>query len=123
LNNLGVLSENRGRFKTGKASLRKSALPQIAQIAVAVISLKHHLKIDGHSDKKPFKGRSQAESDRLNRQLSLRRANAIKAALVQYGVSATRIDTQGHRPDKPLVLSHSEAAYAKNRRVEIGFQK
>lgn len=111
------------RFETGKASLRKSALPQIEQIAAAVISLRHHVKIDGHSDKKPFKGRSQAESDRLNRQLSSRRANAIKKALVQQGVSAMRIDTQGHGPDDPLVLGHSEAAYAKNRRVEIGFQK
>ncbi len=111
------------RFKIGSARLRKSALPQIRQIASAMISLRNNVKIDGHSDKKPFRGRSQSESDRLNRQLSLRRANAIKKALVQQGVVAKRIYTSGYGPDRPLVLGDSKVAYAQNRRVEIGFQK
>ena len=110
-------------FQTGKAKVLKSSLPQLRQIASALQSLNRYVKIEGHSDKKPFRGRSQAESDRLNRQLSLDRANAIKKVLVQQGISARRIETQGYGPDRPLVLGNSEKAYAQNRRVEISFQE
>ncbi len=110
-------------FQRGSAKVTKSSMPQLMEIAVAISSLSQNVQIDGHSDKRPFKGYSQKESDRKNRALSLRRAKAIKKILVQQGIDRERIYTTGYGPDRPLVLGNSKAAYAKNRRVEISFQE
>jgi chemotaxis protein MotB len=53
----------------------------------------------------------------LNWQLSQNRAESVKAALAQRGV--LNMKTFGYGENRPLVSGESEAALAKNRRVEI----
>ncbi len=107
------------QFATGNAALPNSAMAQLKEIASALQSLKQTVQIDGHTDRQLFRGQSQRESDRLNRQLSQERANTIKQALIQQGVNKNAIYSSGFGADQPLVQHDNEAAYAQNRRVEI----
>ncbi len=67
--------------------------------------------IEGHTDDK-------GKVDH-NKDLSKRRAEAVKAYLVKKGIDAGRLDTAGFGPDKPIAENKTEAGRAKNRRVEF----
>jgi OmpA-OmpF porin, OOP family len=54
-----------------------------------------------------------------NRQLSDRRANAIKDYLVSQGIAADRLTARGYGEDNPRFPNDSEANRARNRRVEL----
>jgi OOP family OmpA-OmpF porin len=54
-----------------------------------------------------------------NRDLSDRRANAIKDYLVSQGIAADRLTARGYGEDRPRFPNDSEANRAKNRRVEL----
>jgi len=107
------------QFATGDAALPNSAMAQLKEIAAALQSLKQTVQIDGHTDRRQFRGQSHVESDRLNRQLSQDRANTIKQALIQQGVNKNSIYSHGFGADQPLVQRDNDDAYAQNRRVEI----
>ncbi len=64
------------------------------------------MRVEGHTDTKG--------ADAYNMQLSQRRADAVKAILVQRGVAPARIDTVGFGESQPISSSH-----AANRRVSI----
>ena len=68
--------------------------------------------IVGHTD--------DVGSAAYNQKLSERRAEAVRDYLVQSGLSAEIITVTGHGKELPLVAGTSEAARAKNRRVELG---
>ncbi len=59
-------------------------------------------------------------SDAYNQALSERRAQAVRDYLVKAGLPAQILTVQGHGKSLPLVRGTSEAARAKNRRVELG---
>ena len=69
------------------------------------------IQLDGHTDNT---GNPQA-----NQQLSLARANAVKAMLVSDGIDANRISTAGYGQDRPLASNDSAEGRAKNRRTEL----
>ena len=58
-------------------------------------------------------------SDSLNQQLSDRRADAVRSALVDSGVSGERIRTQGLGEAYPVASNDSAGGRQMNRRVEI----
>ena len=55
-----------------------------------------------------------------NRGLGDRRAGAVRESLISQGVEANRIQTVSFGLEMPADSGHSEAAWAKNRRAEIG---
>lgn len=69
------------------------------------------VRIEGHTDNK-------GKPDH-NKDLSKRRALAVKAYLVKKGLSADRLDAEGYGQDKPIEDNKTEAGRAKNRRVEF----
>jgi OOP family OmpA-OmpF porin len=69
------------------------------------------LRIEGHTDNK-------GKADH-NKDLSKRRALAVKAYLVKKGIVADRLDAEGYGQEKPLDDNKTEAGRAKNRRVEF----
>ncbi len=69
------------------------------------------VKIMGHTD--------NVGSDNYNKQLSLKRALAVKQYLVKKGIAESRITTEGFGATKPVAPNTDEAGKAKNRRVEI----
>lgn len=58
-------------------------------------------------------------ADEYNRQLSERRANAVRDALVSHGVDVTRIQTRGYGEQYPVASNDSAAQRQLNRRVEV----
>ena len=59
-------------------------------------------------------------SEEFNQALSEQRAEAVRAALVERGVSAKQLATRGFGELKPLIRERSRAADAANRRVDFG---
>ena len=66
------------------------------------------LVIEGHCD--------QRGTDEYNRALGERRANAIRAYLVDRGLADGRIKTVSYGKDKPAVEGSGEAVWKQNRR-------
>jgi OOP family OmpA-OmpF porin len=67
-----------------------------------------------------LKGYASAEgTDAHNMQLSIDRANSVKAYLVNTGVSAANLTTQGYGESNPVADNSTEAGRIINRRVEI----
>jgi len=58
-------------------------------------------------------------SREYNIALGQRRANAVAEILVLDGVAKRQIATVSYGEEKPIAHGHSEAAYAKNRRVHL----
>ncbi|GEM_PF-683812 len=54
-----------------------------------------------------------------NLALGERRAKAVEQVMVVFGVNPDRIEVNSYGEEKPAVEGHNEAAWAKNRRVEI----
>ncbi len=102
-------------FDWDRSNLSAQALATIQQAADAY-KAKGNARITatGHTD------RSGPES--YNMALSLRRANAVKDALVRDGVPATAISVVGRGETQPLVPTADGVREPQNRRVEIVLQ-
>ena len=69
------------------------------------------VEIHGHTD-------NTGGAD-LNRRLSQKRAESVKAYLVDKGISATRMTAKGFGPGRPIAPNDTPAGRAKNRRIEF----
>jgi peptidoglycan-associated lipoprotein len=69
------------------------------------------IKIEGNCD--------EFGSDEYNFALGLKRANAVKAALVNGGVSADTISMTSLGESNPVCLEKTQECWAKNRRVDF----
>jgi OOP family OmpA-OmpF porin len=58
-------------------------------------------------------------SDQYNMALSYRRANSVKSALIQLGVSGNRLTTDGKGESMPIATNSTDEGMAKNRRTEV----
>ena len=58
-------------------------------------------------------------SDAYNQRLSVRRAEAVKAYLVNKGIERNRVYTEGKGEKQPVASNKTAEGRAKNRRVEI----
>ncbi|MBN9085655.1 MAG: OmpA family protein, partial [Reyranella sp.] len=102
-------------FDWDRSNLSQQAMATIQQAANA-FKTKGSARVvaTGHAD------RSGPEN--YNMALSLRRANAVKDALVQNGVPATAISVVGKGESQPLVPTADGVREPQNRRVEIVVQ-
>jgi peptidoglycan-associated lipoprotein len=69
------------------------------------------IRLEGHTDERG--------SPEYNVGLGERRAQAVRHALLLQGASDVQISTVSYGEERPAVAGHDEAAWAKNRRVEI----
>ena len=99
-------------FESDQATIQADAQVLLDDIATALNNFPEwHLRIVGHTDATADPAHNQA--------LSLDRANAIKAALVQRGVDELRLATAGAGEARPLAPNNTEEGRALNRRVEL----
>lgn len=99
-------------FAFDSSVIRESAKPTIAKVARALANNPDEtLYIAGHT--------CDIGTEEYNQGLSERRAAAVKEYLVNSGISADRITTEGFGESDPLVPNESEAARQLNRRVEL----
>jgi OOP family OmpA-OmpF porin len=100
-------------FDTGSDRLKPESTPTLKQIAAM---LEQHadlrLRIEGHTDNVGAKD--------ANRNLSEKRAAAVKAALVgEYRVNASRLESKGFGDTKPSGGNDTAEGRSNNRRVEL----
>ena len=99
-------------FKVGSAELTEEAislldglLPELNEKQSATV------KVLGHTD--------NTGSEAINKSLSLRRANSVKAYLVSKGIDEGRISAEGLSSSKPAACNDNAEGRFKNRRVEV----
>lgn len=101
-------------FDTGQARLMPEAAGFLARMAGAFeVNPTLRATIEGHTDNV---GKSQANED-----LSNRRAEAVKAALVSLGVPADQLSVRGFGQTSPIASNETAQGRQMNRRVEIVF--
>jgi outer membrane protein OmpA-like peptidoglycan-associated protein len=101
------------KFEFDKAELRPEDRELLSRIAgIILTSHDYTISVNGHTD--------DVGSEAYNQKLSERRAEAVRDYLVKSGLSADILSVTGHGKARPLVPGTSEAARAKNRRVELG---
>jgi outer membrane protein OmpA-like peptidoglycan-associated protein len=88
----------------------------MSEVASALSSgdSKSRIVVEGHTD--------STGSAETNQELSMKRAAAVRDALVSRGVSADRISVEGFGAARPIADNTSQAGRANNRRVEIVLQ-
>ncbi|HUL19505.1 MAG TPA: peptidoglycan-associated lipoprotein Pal [Steroidobacteraceae bacterium] len=69
------------------------------------------VRLEGHTDERG--------SREYNIGLGERRAQAVRRSLLLQGAADAQISTVSYGAERPAVSGHDEAAWAKNRRVEI----
>jgi outer membrane protein OmpA-like peptidoglycan-associated protein len=109
----GLISEIGGvQFATGTANLSARARESLANFAGVVASYPN-LKyvVEGHTD--------ITGSDAVNRELSLKRAIAVRDYLISSGIPASATDVAGLGSSAPIAENSTTDGRARNRRVEI----
>lgn len=102
-------------FAFDSAVVRESAKPTLAQVARALMEHPERtVMVTGHT--------CDVGAASYNMGLSERRAAAVKNYLVESGIDASRIVSQGRGETMPLVPNTSEEARSLNRRVEMVIQ-
>ncbi|QQS13451.1 MAG: OmpA family protein [Rhodospirillales bacterium] len=99
-------------FDFDRANITPQAMTTIKQAAAAATAgKKTRIGVTGHADR--------SGNDAYNMALSLRRANAVKDALVREGIPAANIAVVGRGESQPLVATADGVREPQNRRVEI----
>jgi outer membrane protein OmpA-like peptidoglycan-associated protein len=104
-------------FEFDKAIIRPTSYPIVDAVAKALVDNPDIklVEIQGHTDE-----RGSAD---YNMDLSKRRAAAVVAYLVEHGIAADRLHSNGYGLTKPVDPRHNEIAWTKNRRVEFVIEK
>jgi outer membrane protein OmpA-like peptidoglycan-associated protein len=99
-------------FDTGKSGLKPAAQENLKQMAAIMKKYPENvLTVQGYTD--------NTGSQKVNEELSKKRAEAVKAALVANGMPAETITTEGMGPANPVADNKTADGRMKNRRVEI----
>ena len=99
-------------FDTGKAELNSGASRKLDQLAQFLTEHPdRRVEIDGYTD--------IIGTDAYNLDLSQRRAEAVRSALLSRGIDPARISTQGYGKAFPVASNADAGGRQLNRRVEI----
>lgn len=112
-------------FDVGKASLRAIGRSRLDAFAKAVLAaspdipseIDWALQIDGHTDRRPI-ATPQFPS---NWELSIARSLSVVRYLIDKGIPKNRLVAAGHAEFHPRDTGETEAAFQRNRRVEVRF--
>ena len=99
-------------FDFGKYDLRPEAREKLAKLSGIILAHSGlELAIEGHTD--------NVGSDELNQKLSEKRAETVRAYLIQQGVDETSVASLGLGETSPVADNSTAEGRKRNRRVEI----
>lgn len=99
-------------FRTNQAQLEPGGMRNIYKLADFLKQYpQRKVMIEGHTD--------SIGSASLNQELSDRRANAVRMALIDMGISSDRITSRGYGEAFPVASNNTATSRQLNRRVEI----
>ena len=99
-------------FNVSKYDLKPESFPELDGLVTVMQSNPTlHIRLEGHTD-------TVGEFD-ANVELSRNRVNEVKRYLVAKGISASRIETIGYGPSRPINTNKSLKERPENRRVEM----
>jgi outer membrane protein OmpA-like peptidoglycan-associated protein len=100
-------------FKTGSDEPLPKSHGLLDQIATVLKDHPEvgHVRIEGHTD--------NVGADQMNLELSQKRADSVKRALVERGVREETLSTKGYGETRPIAPNETKAGRARNRRVEF----
>lgn len=103
-------------FNSGQSELKSSGTRNVQKVADFLMQHpQRDVLIEGFTD--------SVGSESFNQLLSERRAESVRSALIDLGVSADRISTQGYGEEHPVAKNDTSAHRQSNRRVEIIFSE
>lgn len=105
--------DDRIYFDSDRATIKQrsfSILEQVAAMLEAHPEIRK-VRVEGHTDARG--------EDLYNLALSQRRANAVRAFLIDRGVDKSRLEAQGYGESEPIATNETAEGRRKNRRVEI----
>jgi len=106
-----LLEASRIEFNLGSDRIASSKAALLDLTARAASDCPGTLRVEGHTD--------DTGSSAFNENLSRRRAEAVRAALIQRGVAPSRIIAAGYGSARPIGDNATEEGRALNRRIEI----
>jgi len=97
-------------FDTGRTQLNPGSARKLDQLAQFLAEHPgRRARIDGFTD----------STESYNQDLSQRRADAVKYALVSRGIDYSRIETQGYGKGFPVAANDDSIGRQMNRRVDV----
>ncbi len=106
-----AVSDRTISFAKNSFSLSDEGDAVVADVAAALKTSAAKVEVGGHTD---WKGR-----EALNLELSQKRADAVRAALIEAGIDTSRITAKGYGEQVPVASNATESGRSKNRRIEI----
>lgn len=108
-----VLTDDKVRFRSGRAELSDEAGRELDQL-VAKLKADNQpvfVEIQGHTD--------ATGPDEMNRQLGLKRAEAVRLYLARAGLPLPRMTTISYGESAPLADNNTRDGRSANRRVQV----
>jgi OOP family OmpA-OmpF porin len=103
-------------FNTDKATLRERSYDALDDLLAAMrTNPDMKVEIAGHTDDRGSKS--------YNKDLSQRRAEAVKEYLLEKGIREKRVRAKGYGETKPVASNDTQQGRQKNRRVEVRILK
>jgi outer membrane protein OmpA-like peptidoglycan-associated protein len=106
-----LLANSTIEFDKSSATVRPANAQLVDGIVRIAATCPGVLRIEGHTD--------NAGDAEMNVELSRQRANAVRDALIQRGISPERISADGFGATRPIADNSDEAGRSRNRRIEI----
>lgn len=106
-----LLSRSKVEFAVSSAAISAGSFALIDRLATAIRDCPGTLVVEGHTDST---GNVISNDD-----LSRRRADAVRTALIARGVLPARIYAQGLGSSQPIASNQNANGRARNRRIEI----
>lgn len=106
-----LLENTRIQFASKSSVIDAASAPLIVSIAEQAKTCPGRLRVEGHTD--------STGRDDENQALSVARAEAVRAALIEQGVAPTRLVASGFGPRRPIGDNLTSEGRAQNRRIEI----
>ena len=107
-----LLASSKILFKNGSSRILNASNPLLSKLTQAASDCPEvSITIAGYTD--------NTGSDRINRQLSMDRADAVKQYLIDHGIKPSRLSAQGRGSNNPIADNHTADGRAQNRRIEF----